>query len=809
MPILSPTARLIASADGKRYEILAIAVGPWHPSKKGPTGKPIYSTEESLRASVSVFEGVPVAAYELKPGFHDHLPDGVLAATEENGIVFLKNRVGRLTGARYGKVATGESGIIVGLDVTDAQIDEAIRASLSGNADFDGFSIDGSADWDIISVDGVQYDHPKRLTSLKTLDMVRYPAAGGKVLRLAASQSLEGTEMNLTAKQVATLGALLRAAGVTKEAQAKIWADKADVFAECKTALQTALKDKADALKIFGEAIAKIEKGEEVGAQFDALDALSGELSKPAPVEPAKTPEPEKPEPVKAKETLVAPPDVSKDPAVVQANEILDKAQKLADTATATIGEATIEREVTASHLPDVTKKQIAERLKASRTYESAKIKAELDKEATYLKAILGEHFVPIMRVTGSIEMPQCETDLLILGMRGLLAGRDIAGPDKKKVPAFRSFREMNQRITGSRYDEPLDRVFRKLSRLASGIGYEASELVDLDTGRLTASFASTDLASVYLVAMHNQFIADYKEPSQYDDWRRIARIVSFKDLYAHAFTRQGWYAAAPSISEGGTYQETATVPTDENISMAAVKYGQIMSITDRMVINDNLGAMQRLQRAFSDGMKRDIYLDVMDVIRTNVAVAYGADTTALVIAGHSNGVATGGVDLTDSAVLEAGWGAMVAQTEFGSAMVLGDLNKPRFLLTHTLRNAQALRLTQGERAIQLATASGYMAATDYLPDAGMTNPMASKGIEPIIMLNATTATNWWLLADPNTTPAPAVMVGFLNGQEQPEVVTEPANTGSNFTADKIRIKVKNWRDVEPGDHRGIYGQIT
>lgn len=826
MPILEPKARLIASADGKRkYEILAIAVGQWHPSKKGATGKPIYSTEESLRASVAAFEGLPVAAYEIKPGMNDHLPDGVLAAIRENGITFLKNRVGRLTGARFGETGN-EKGIIVKFDVSDPVVDEIMFTAITGGrADFDGFSIDGTADWTVEKIDGVEYDIPW-IKRGETLDMVKYPAAGGKVLRLAASQTLEDTKMNLTAKQRATIIAVLVAAGVGDEILNNLMASAPDAFINKGREL---LAKEREFLTIFDNTLKKFERGENVEvktgtgepvkdakalAEKEAADKKAAD-EKAAAEEAAKVKaEADK----KEKAEAAKKPDPATDPAVKQAEELVktvadqDKSIKAMETE---LGEARIEREVTASHLPDITKKQITERLKASRTYDVKAIKDTLDKEASYLKDLLGDQFAPLLRVTGSVSVPVSEFDQYVLAARAMLIGNDakrLAALQKEAgktpVKAFRSLREFNSRVTGSRYDEPLDRVFQKLSRIASGLS--TNSMFD-ENGRLTASFSTSDLASVFLVAMHNQFLSDYKDPSQYDQWRLIAKVVNLSDLYAHAYTRSGWYAAAPSISEGGTYTEISAAPTDENISLTAVKYGHIMSITDKMVLNDQLGEFQRLQRALADGMKRDTYIEVMNIIRTNAAVAYGSDTDTLVHTNHSNGAASGGTSMAaaDTADLEAGWSAMYNQAEFGSSAKLGDLNKPKYLLVHPTYLPRALALTRSERAIQTATTSGEYPANASLPDTGILNTIKENAVIPLPILNTSTSTDWWLVADPNTTPAPAVVVGFLNGVEQPELVTEPANTGSNFTADKIRIKSKIWRDSEPGDHRGIYGQLA
>lgn len=103
------------------------------------------------------------------------------------------------------------------------------------------------------------------------------------------------------------------------------------------------------------------------------------------------------------------------------------------------------------------------------------------------------------------------------------------------------------------------------------------------------------------------------------------------------------------------------------------------------------------------------------------------------------------------------------------------------------------------------AAASGAYAASTYLPDSEARNPATRTAITPML-IPYWTSTTWFLLADPNKVPC--IAAGFLGGRDTPEIVTEPSDTGSHFTADKIRIKVKNYRAVVAVDHRGIYGQV-
>jgi hypothetical protein len=69
-----------------------------------------------------------------------------------------------------------------------------------------------------------------------------------------------------------------------------------------------------------------------------------------------------------------------------------------------------------------------------------------------------------------------------------------------------------------------------------------------------------------------------------------------------------------------------------------------------------------------------------------------------------------------------------------------------------------------------------------------------------------TDADAWAAVADPALVPT--IEVGFLGGKEQPEVATEAANSGSNFTAEKVTYRVKMPFGYVILDHRGMYKSV-
>jgi hypothetical protein len=78
------------------------------------------------------------------------------------------------------------------------------------------------------------------------------------------------------------------------------------------------------------------------------------------------------------------------------------------------------------------------------------------------------------------------------------------------------------------------------------------------------------------------------------------------------------------------------------------------------------------------------------------------------------------------------------------------------------------------------------------------------KGEFEIIVIPFWSDSNAWVvMADPQM--APTIDVGFLGGKEEPDLFTEAANSGSNFTADKITYKIRHVWGYCILDHRGVY----
>jgi hypothetical protein len=788
--------RILGSLSPTRVEILCMAVGEWE--KQGPHNIPIYSTEESLRASVELFRDLPVSAFELKSGFFDHLPQILKDIAESRGISFLKNQVGWIRNPHFGTTEDGTQGIIAEFEITDPEVAEVVSSAIkAGQVDLPGFSVDGNvSNWEIVSIDNKPYDTFK-LERIDTLDIVNYPAAGGKVLRLAASKTPIEGQKRMNEKVKSLLIALLSATGSTPEAIVKLFDDGVDFGKESVAALKKQLAGKKELLATFEALESKIIANEDVSNE---LSKLNVDYSKSVVVVP------EKKEEKKPDAPVVKAEDKKEDnSAVDEAKAILEQVKAEKEEMAVELGTQKIETEIQASTLPAKAKAVLRERLVASKTFKTDDIRKEIDKEINYIVEIGGtvEKSLDGSRITAS---GLNETDLTLLQCQAMFSREPIKDTKGNKIEPFKSLRQLSNRVCGSRMDCNMSEVWDNLDGFSRG--FKAFKHVD-EQGRITGSLLTTDLTQILGVSMHRQMMKDYGA-SDFNIWRPFVEVMSLDDIKAHTYQRLGVYPTFAEVSEGGTYQSVTSSPTDEEATMTLHKYGAIEDITEETILNDDMRALSAIPRKLAEAMAEDVMRMVLDPLYNNDAVAYGSDTDTIVIAStHLNGAASGGSALSDI-TLTTCFNTMPAQIAYGASGTrnkLGAKNMPKYILVGPAQWAMALKLTNPNNLFQqVAGTSGYHTATQGLPDTGVDNMY--KGIIPVCVPYWASSTNWWALADPQKAGA-FLYVGFLNGKDTPELVTEAVASGSEFTADKKRMKVKMRRCAVIADHRPVYGQLA
>ena len=240
----------------------------------------------------------------------------------------------------------------------------------------------------------------------------------------------------------------------------------------------------------------------------------------------------------------------------------------------------------------------------------------------------------------------------------------------------------------------------------------------------------------------------------------------------------------APSLqplNEKGEYHRANL--TDSNVSYSLATFGEVVALTRKVIINDDLQAFTRVPAILGVAAARLQSDKVWAVITGNPSAIYAGDTvsTALFAAGHKNLFTGGG-----SALGTAG----LAQGRTGFRNQIAPQGTPLNLTPRYIVLPAALETT-GEQIIYPMNLA-VTALTAGVPEwVRSLVPI----IEPRLDVNSTTA--WYLIADP--ADIDTIEYCFLEGQEG--VYFE---TRQGFEVDGIEMKARMDFAAAAIDYRGL-----
>lgn len=382
------------------------------------------------------------------------------------------------------------------------------------------------------------------------------------------------------------------------------------------------------------------------------------------------------------------------------------------------------------------------------------------------------------------------KADKVYSGLMGFFEGADVDG-----LPRFRSLREAYVRWSGmDAFEVSGVDVYRAL---LTG-SFDSA----VDHRRVTESLTTSSWSDVFGDVMYKQMMKQYSA-SNYGTWRNIVSDVeSVPDFMTRHWVRVGGYSDLSAVTEQSTYPQI-TSPDDEEIEYAVSKRGGIEDITLEAIVNDRSGAIRRIPGNMARSAARTLFKFVFGLATTsNPTLDY--DSTVLYVAGHSNtGTSALSLDALNTAVI-----AMRDQTAYGeSSEILGSRNFPKYILVPNELEALA------NRVINPSGAYGAMILdSDAAASGGGTGidpqQFANKGIQIIVLDFLTDANDWFLIANP--AEVPTIVMGFLNGREDPEMFVQDQPTiGSVFTADKISYKIRHIYGGDVADHRSFYRNVV
>lgn len=372
-------------------------------------------------------------------------------------------------------------------------------------------------------------------------------------------------------------------------------------------------------------------------------------------------------------------------------------------------------------------------------------------------------------------------------------------GAEQQKIKGFRGWKEAYCSLNGlNPYEVDGEEVWQAWSLGTNN--YSSSRTKEIArsyeaffqrTGE--ALLQQSTWAQVTADRMHKALIRNYENLPQYDDWRKVARVISVNDYQTYRDIKIGGYANLAVVVEGGVYPDLPH-PTDEETTVQLRKHGGIApQITRELILNDNVRAVAQIPKELALSAKRTLYEAVFDIFSGNAV--YGPDSTVLFHTDHNNtgttALAIAGVDLAQV--------AMRSQTRYGSTPdVLGAANLPKLIMVPNELQGLAQRI---------ANPSGQFFSYSTADTDAQDDPDRFKGqLEVVVLDYWTNITDYFLVADP--AQVMGIGVAFLNGKEEPDLfIQQNENVGEMFTMDVQNIKVRQeFREVIT-DYRPFYMQ--
>lgn len=309
-----------------------------------------------------------------------------------------------------------------------------------------------------------------------------------------------------------------------------------------------------------------------------------------------------------------------------------------------------------------------------------------------------------------------------------------------------------------------------------SGVQAKGKTPLEIAEAALRPSAAQTtgDFPVILEDAMHKLVISGYD--AQPDTWTRFCRQGDVSDFRDHKRLATGVVGNLNEVNEGGEYVNKP-LPDANAESIAARRRGAIIQITPEVLVNDDLGEIQRMADGLGRSADRTIESAVYDVLASNPKLS---DGKALFSTDHKNLAGTGaapGVDALDAARV-----AMMQQKDAAGEEYL-DIYPA----------VAVVPLQHGGTMRTLINAQ-------YDPDASQPNrPNKVAGlVGDVVDSPRVSGSAWYLFADPAV--APVIEVVFLDGQRAPRLTQE-----ENFRTAGLAWRVELPFGVAPVDFRGGY----
>ncbi len=609
----------------------------------------------------------------------------------------------------------------------------------------------------------------KEIKKAHSVDIVTRPSAGGQFERMVASyqNKLKDNKMDKFFEQILSW----IKEGVVKLKESTENKTDEQILEQIKT--EFGLKEAG--LKENVVSIAKL-KGILTPDQMKKVMALVEAETKESEDDPKEDPKPESEDKPKEEGTPKAEdkPKEESQAAKESFKEIEILKQEIKKDRAQAMLESILVKEST---LNDKAKTRVRESFE-NKLFTSHNVYDAMNKEKEYLEHIL-ESTVSDNK-SGYVKVTKAPSDKLELAL-DLMVDPDLKTDDEFKesyrdVVPFRSLRDAIKRMDNLDVDDFLAADNKEMRRLK-----------EATTADFTVALGDS---------MNKRMVRLYRKFAGREVWSKFVIEEDFTNLNEQKLFRFGGFQDLDTVAENGAYQETNT-PSETNPVYTPFKKGNVFTLTEEMIINDNLRAL----RAFPDNMARAANRTLSKFVfglvtgcdgsdNVNIQTIYNGNT--LYNNDHGGNISPNVLNNTN---FDTGVAVMMNQLEdTGSEDPIGIRTK--YLLTSP--NLRRVAWDASTNELTQANANG----------GSIQNALKEYDVEPLIVPEGYlcfSKTIWILIADP--LDAEGIRIGYLSGKRTPEILLQDQPTVAGvFTNDQIKYRVKFRYGGTITDFRAFYG---
>jgi hypothetical protein len=238
------------------------------------------------------------------------------------------------------------------------------------------------------------------------------------------------------------------------------------------------------------------------------------------------------------------------------------------------------------------------------------------------------------------------------------------------------------------------------------------------------------------------------------DTWRSFCGVKSVSDFRDHNLYRTGSFGTLDAINEAGEFKNKS-IPDGEKATVSVGSYGNIIGITRKALVNDDLGAFNDLAVKLGRAAALTIEAAVYTLLGLNSGLGpTQTDNSPFFDGTARSNVGTGAA--LSAASVDADAALMASQMDPSGNEFL-NLQPHALLVPRTLKSTANL-----------------INDAEYDPDANykVQKPNTSKGMFKVVAATPRlSGTQRYMFADPALYPA--LVVAFLQGQEAPTVQSQ------------------------------------